>query len=125
MGIKEIVYRMSEKKRIKKEQIKAMADQLKMQKLVEDRMKNSDERELERFYEEERQKSMKQNLEEFRKQRTKEFWETNMFLNNKNIFEGHKSILTDNPKLSIMGHRKVSRKKSKIKRKGGNMFFKH
>lgn len=105
MGIKEVLERMNEKNKLKKEKIRAMAEDIKMQRIVNERLKNSDERELDRFYEEERQKQIKENLEEFRKVKQRNLWSSNIFKHDK-IFNNHTSVLTDNPKLSIMKGKK-------------------
>lgn len=104
-------------------QFKEMEREIRMQKMIEDRMKNADERELERFYEEERQKSIKKNLEEFRKARREENWhgDKNSILKQKNIFTGHKSILKQD--FSILGGKKLFSGKSNSL-KGGCMFIK-
>ena len=69
--------------------------ELKIQKTLETRQKNSNERELERFMEEERQEHIKQQLEMYRKKKQKELWSGGNMMKTKNIFQGHKSILTN------------------------------
>ena len=66
---------------------------------LETRKKNSNERELERFQEEERQKMIKLELEQFRKQKKDEFFHGPNLLEQKNIFKGHTSVMTNNNKL--------------------------
>lgn len=94
MVLKEIIAKMREKK----ERFKEMKDEDQMQETLATRKKNSNERELDRFMEEERQKEIKIQLETFRMRRKDEARKENM-LKGKNIFAGHKSILTDNKKL--------------------------
>jgi len=90
---------------------KEMQDEAKMQKLLEERAKSSNERELERFYEEEREKSIKKNLEEFRKHRQEESMKTtvlggkNMFKGKGNIMSGECTVLKNNNKLLSMNHK--------------------
>ena len=80
---------------------------------LQERKKNSNERELERYQEEERQKQIKEELEMFRKQKKDELWRTN-------IFAGHKSILAnDNPIITGKNIFKVKRK-----RRQQGLFFK-
>jgi len=116
MGIKDLF----KKNMAKSEQFKEMENQMKLQKMLEERQKSSNERELERFYEEEREKSIKKNLEEFRAHRNKEAQKTtvlsgkNMFKNNKNIMTGHTSILKNNDRMLNM----------KPAKKSKGMFFK-
>lgn len=112
MGIKDIL----SKSLSKDPRFKEMQKELHLQKMLEERQKNSNERELERYIEEERQKSIKQNLEEFRKARQEETWHgENMFMNQDNMFKGKTTVLTDNKKLFKM--------KPSNNLKGG-MFFK-
>jgi len=94
MNLKNIL----DKFREKREEFKTVQRQDKIQELVQQRKKNSNERELERFMEEERQKEIKSQLEMFRKKRAKEV-NGMKILGGKNIFKGHKNILTDNKKL--------------------------
>lgn len=98
----------------KDERLKEMLEERRMQRIAEQRDKNSNERELERYYEEERQKQIKLQLEAFRKQKQREFWSENKNWHNKNIMVGHKKILTnDNHMFSIKSDNLV----------GGNMFW--
>ena len=99
----------------KDERLKEMLEEKRLQQIVEQRSKNANERELERYYEEERQKNIKAQLESFRNQRKKEFWHENKNWNNKNIFQGHKNILTnDNHMFSVKSNNLT----------GGSMFWK-
>ena len=109
MSIKDII----DKWKGKKEEFRDMKSQDRMREILEQRKKNSNERELERFLEEERQVNIKEQLEAFRAKRREENREQTM-LGGKNIFKGHTSVLTDNKKLFSM-------KSSKGK---GGMFFK-
>lgn len=88
MGIRELLEKMTERKR----KMKLLEEELHIRKLVEERQKSSEERELEKFLEENRQKLIKKELEAFRKSKLDEFWEGNI-LKAKNIFKEQKSIL--------------------------------
>ena len=127
MGIKELL----SKSLAKDPRFKEMQKEAHLQKMLEERGKNSNERELERYIEEERQKSIKQNLEEFRKIRQEETWHSgNMFAGQDNMFNKKptmmnqdKSIL-DNGGHNILHDKKLFKiGKSKQSKKGG-MFFK-
>jgi len=109
MGVKEFLAKALHKDG----RFKELEREMRIQKIVEQRQKNSNERELEGYLEEERQKTIKKNLEEFRKAKTEEMWKSNL-LEQKNIFKGHQSILKNNDKLFSM-------KSNKFK---GGMFFK-
>jgi len=81
------------------EEFKEMERQLMLQKKLEAKQKNSNERELDRFEEEHRQKMIKERLEKFREEKKEEFFHGSSQLQQKNIFKGHPTILKDNPKL--------------------------
>jgi len=100
------------KNKLKKdEDFKAAEKEVKIQKIIEQRQKGSNERELERFVEEDRQRTIKEQLEQFRN-KEKEKMRTNIF-KGKNIFKGHKSILHQDDKMFDL----------KMQNQG-NMFFK-
>lgn len=67
-----------------------MATELREQKMVEERMKSSEERQLDRFVEDNRQEMIKRDLKKFQDAR-----KGNM-LNSPNIFK-HKNIFTNQP----------------------------
>jgi len=110
MGLKDFLHR----KFAKDEEFKEMERQLTMQKKLEAKQKNSNERELDRFEEEARQKRINERLEQFRKEKKDEFFHGPNLMKQKNIFKGHTSVLTNNKKLLQLNN--------KIKAHG--MFFK-
>lgn len=69
MGIRNFIEKLKDKKRFNSEQLKAAITHDRIQTVVEERKKSSNERELERFMEEDRQESIKNALTEFRKRR--------------------------------------------------------
>ena len=90
MGIKEFL-----KNRLSKtERFKEAEEERKINRLLDEREKSSNERELERYWKEKREERIKQQLDIVRKQKTRELWESNMFRNNKNIIKGHDKIMT-------------------------------
>jgi hypothetical protein len=119
MGLKEIIENMRERKKDKKELIRKMDEQLKVEELLQERRKSSNERELERFWKEDKEERIKLQLEEMRKKRDKDIkfnhnplnaknimksqWEVmkekNMFSKKSNMFSNSESILKNNPKL--------------------------
>lgn len=117
MGLKDLF----KKNLAKSEQFKEMQLQAKLQKMLEERGKSSNERELERFYEEEREKSIKKNLDEFREHRQKEAMKTTV-LGGKNMFKGHKENIASGPTTVLKNNDKLLSMKKGIKQKG--MFFK-
>jgi len=113
----------------RKEELKKLQEEDRLNTMVEERKKSANERELERFIEEERQKSIKKNLEEFRKAKQDEFTYGNSILEGKNIFKGQSNILhqdksvLDNGKGILNDKKLFPVKKPKNNKKGG-MFFK-
>lgn len=94
-----------------KEKFSALQQEDRLHTKLEQRKKNSNERELERFEEEERQENIKQRLEAFRKQKQKSFWESN-------IFKQDSILKNDRP---ILKEKNIFNMKTT---KQGNMFFK-
>jgi len=121
MGFKEILSRIGSKSKERKKALSQLQDQIRLQKIAEDRMKSSNERELERFMNEEREEQIKEQLDFMRKKRQKDIrfnhnplnvrnitnrtdWEVlkekNMFSKNKpTIFKEDGSVLKNNPNL--------------------------
>ena len=126
MGVKEFLSHALKKD----SRFKELEKEMRMQKMLQERMKNSNERELDRFYEEERQKTIKKNLEEFRNQRKEESWHgENNILNSPNIFKGHKSILHEDKSAldngpGILNQKNIFSMGSDKKKKKGGIFFK-
>ena len=69
MGIADLIKKLGEKNKERKEKIRLLDEEIRLRKLVEDRMKSANERELERFIEEERQDNIKKALDRMRKKR--------------------------------------------------------
>jgi len=85
MGFKEIIQNIGSKNKERKEMIKQMSDQIRFQKLVEDRQKSSNQRELEGYYEEDKQAQIKEALESARKKRDNDIKFNHNPINAKNI----------------------------------------
>jgi hypothetical protein len=119
MGIKEFIQNLGERSRERKELMKQADDQIRVQKVLEDRQKSANERELERYVKEEREVEIKQALEYYRKKKDNDVkfghnpintpnimkaqWEVmkekNQFSNSPNVCVGHKSVLKNNRNL--------------------------
>jgi len=114
----------------KDSRFKELEKEIRIQKMIQERMKNSNERELDRFYEEERQKTIKKNLEEFRNARKEESWHgENNILNAPNIFKGQQNILHEDKSAldngqGILNQKNIFSMGSNKKTKKGGMFFK-
>ena len=96
----------------KTEKFSRMQEDDRLQSKLEERKKNSNERELERFQEEDRQKMIKEQLEQFREHQKKAFWSSN-------IFKQDSILKDDNP---ILKQKKIF--SMKAKGNTGGMFFK-
>ena len=70
MNVKDFLTKSLQKDR----RFQELEKEMRIQKMVEERMKSSDERELEGFHKIEREKMIKKNLEEFRKQQQEDAW---------------------------------------------------
>lgn len=78
--------------RQRKVKFKDAKEDMAVSRILNERQKNSNERELEGYLEEERQKKIKIQLEHFRKMRKEEAMKTTV-LNGKNIFKNQDNIL--------------------------------
>lgn len=94
----------------KDEDFKVAEKQMKIQKILNERQKNSNERELERYYEEARQNKIKDELHKIRKQRQHEMM-VGTLSDKTNIFKGHKSILHSDSNEFKSNKKKVGYKK--------------
>lgn len=120
MGFRDILSKIGEKHRQRKELLKQMDDQLRVEKMLEDRQKSANERELERYMNEDREEMIKHKLEFARKKRDHDIkfnhnplnaknitnyaeWEVlkekNQFANSRNVLKGHGSVMRNNPNL--------------------------
>jgi hypothetical protein len=70
--IKEFIKNLGKNKRERKEKFKELDEDIRMQKLIEERQKSANERELNRYINEDREKKIKQQLEFVRKKRNNE-----------------------------------------------------
>jgi len=75
-----------------KARFEELETEAKMERLVGQKQKSSNERELERFHEEARQKRIKKELDFYRMQRKREVWHKNL-IKQKPMFRGGKSLL--------------------------------
>lgn len=87
------------KVRAKKEKYAEAEDDIRMQKRLQEKQLNANERELNRYMEEDRQRMIKSMLEKYRKRKKDEFWHGNRLLDKKNIFQNHPSIMRNNTNL--------------------------
>ena len=109
MGVMDLVRKMGERKKITKEKFKEAQENMKIEKMLEDRSKSSNERELESYMKKEREKKIKEELDIIHRKQNHENWKgTNMLkqksiltndrpiLKEKNIFKKQKNMFLDN-----------------------------
>lgn len=121
MTFKELLSKMTSRRKEDREMFEEMEKQDRFQRMVEDRKKSANERELERLKKEEREEMVREELEYYRNKRKKEIefghnpldvpnitkeveWNImrepnqfkgkgNMFMNQKNIFKDNKRVV--------------------------------
>lgn len=131
MGFKDILEKIGEEQKRKKAYLKQLDEQMRFQKIMEDRQKSSNQRELERYLKEEQEKEIKESLDFMRKKReydinfghnplnaenitNKKGWEVLkesnqfknkgcMFSNQKSVLKSNKNLLKSNKNLNSMG----------------------
>jgi hypothetical protein len=127
MGFRDIISKLGEKRRERSEKFKEIEEDYRLQKMLEERQKSSNERELERFQKEEREENIKEALEFYRKQKDNDIrfghnpldtpnvtnhtdWEVlkekNQFAAKGNMFVGQGNIHRSNPNL-LKNNRKL------------------
>lgn len=116
MGIASFIKRFTEKKKEKSAKFKQMEEDYRLQKMLEDRQKSSNERELERYFKEKREENIKKQLDKIHHQQTKENWKPT-----KSILDGGTPITrTDKP---LLKEKNLFMNQKNI-HQGGGMFFK-
>ena len=110
MGLREALQSFGSKSKERRELLNQMSEQMRLERLAEERQMSANERELRRFVKEDREESIKEQLEEARKRRKRDIdfghnplnapnvtnstdWEV---LKEKNLFKNKKSSLFDN-----------------------------
>jgi len=115
-----MINNMRERSQERKEKLREIDENMRIQEILENRRKSSNERELEMFIKENREENIKTQLQKMRKIRENDIrfahnpldvpnvtnhtdWEVlkekNLFGNKSNMFSNHKSVLKGNPKL--------------------------
>ena len=141
MGIKEVIQNFGSKGTERKEILRQMEQNNRLNRIVEERTHSSNERELDRYRNEDREAMIKEQLEFARKKRehdinfnhnpidaeniiTKTQWEVlkepNQFSKKSNMFANQGSVMKNNPNL-LKSNKQLLNSNDKIM-KGGNMF---
>lgn len=95
MGFKEFIQNLGNKSRERKELLRQVDNEVRVQKIIEDRQKSANERELERFLKEEREEAIKEELNVHRKIRDEEIKFGHNPLNTKNIMKSQWEVLKE------------------------------
>lgn len=86
--------KIKEKRDLKNSKLSEMQEQIRLNKIVNTRMKTPEERELDKFEEQDRQRQIKKRLEMFREREKKEnFGAKSTIINAPNIFKNKDNIL--------------------------------
>lgn len=110
MGLMDMLHRYMEKRRVRKEKLKVLEEDMRIQKMAEDKLKSANERELERFEKEGKEEWIKKRLEMYRKRKKKEAWSSPNFQKGASILKNDHPILRsdhsifDKPMHSAMLH---------------------
>ncbi len=95
MGVTEILEHMRERKKNRKELIQNLDERMRIEKLVHDRTKSSNQRELELFMKEENEENIKVQLDHMRKKRDEDIKFNHNPLNTKNIMKSDWEIMKE------------------------------
>ena len=97
MGLMDIIRKYSEKKATTKEKFKQAEEEMKIQRLLEERQKSSNRRELERYMKDKEEERIKQALEGIRKKQSHDTWsgKTSMINQKMTILQDDKPILME------------------------------
>ena len=93
MGVMDFVKKIASKKSEKSQKFKELEEDYKLQKMLEERQKSSNQRELEKYYKDQEEKRIKETLERIHKKQNKEAWR------GKNLFAGKGTILNEDKKI--------------------------
>lgn len=95
MGIKELIQKMGEKNKERKEKFKSAQEDLRIQQMLEERQKSSNERELIKLQKEKREKLIKDELIIMRKNRDNDIKFNHNPLNTKNIMKAEWEVMKE------------------------------
>ena len=100
MGLMNMIRKMGEKKKVSAERMAEVAQERKIQKILDDREKSSNERELEGIMKKKREESIKERLDEIRKMENKRNWKSGGFCGKTTMLNNDQPILkNDRPLL--------------------------
>ena len=118
MGVMDVIRKMGEKKKLTKLKFKEAQENMKIEKMLEERQKSSNERELEKYMKDQREKQIKCELDKIHHKQNKENWKGNNLLKSQtNILKNDRPILKEK---NIFMDNKIDNPFLN----GGGMFFK-
>ena len=125
MGFKDIIQNIGSKQKARKEMIRQLDEQMRIEKLVNDRTLSANERELERFDSEEREEQIKEALDVMRKKRDQDIKFGHNPLNTKNIMKSEWEVLKEpnqfSKKSNMFANRQNIHKSNKKLLSNGNV----
>jgi hypothetical protein len=95
MGLMNIIKRMADKKSERSEKFKQMEEDYRLNKMLMDRQKSSNERELESIMKKKREENIKNQLDKLHKQETKKMWRDSSVLKSSNLLKEDIKICRD------------------------------
>ena len=116
----DMIKKFSEKKSIDKQKFKEAESDLRIQRMLEERQKSSNERELERYLKQKREDNIKSQLDKIHKEQNKEMWSSKKKLLDKGI----PITRNDRPILKEKGNVFLDKKNNIPFVRGEQMFFK-
>jgi len=133
MGFKDIIKNFGNKNKERKEVLRQMDQQVRMQKIIEERQLSSNERELNRYANEDREAMIKEQLEFARRKRDEDIKFGHNPINAKNIMKAQWEIMKEKSQFSkksdmFTNHKSILKSNNNLLKsndnamKGGNLF---
>ena len=104
MTFKEVIQAMGKKNKDRKAKFRELDENARLQKMLEERMKSSNQRELERYMNEDREAEIKEHLEFARKKRDEDIKFNHNPLNAKNIMKAEWEVMKEKNQFSGKGN---------------------
>jgi len=96
MSVMDIVRKMGERKRATKEKFKEAQENMKIEKMLEERQKSSNQRELEKYMKDQREIQVKSELDKIHNKQNHENWKGDSILKSQtNILKNDRPILKE------------------------------
>lgn len=116
--IQNLLHKVSGNRKEFKEKFKQAEEEMKINKMLEERQKSSNRRELERYYKDKEEKEIKEALEKIHKKQNAENWKS------PHTIIGNKTTILKDDRPILMEKNIFLDNKTKIPISGGRMFFK-